>query len=98
MPTTLATPIVGPTVTNVAVVAFETRWTAGVLSEVRIVYVSSDGADNPTAGVQPSIAVTNDGPTMTAALTAFYQQGAHPKMGALAALAAINPALAGAVS
>ncbi len=98
MPTQLQNPITSPAITNVTVVDFSLRWVAGTLSAILILYVASDANDNPVPGVQPQLATTSDGPTMIAALTAFYQAGAHPKLGALAALAVLQPQLAGAAS
>ena len=98
MPTTLTTPITAPAITNVTVVDFSMRWASGTLSALLCVYVPSDANDNPVPGVQPVLVTTSDGPTMTAALTAFYQQGAHPKLGALAALAVLQPSLVGSAT
>jgi hypothetical protein len=99
MPTQLQNPITSPAITNVTVVDFSLRWANGTLSAIIIVYVASDANDNHVPGVQPQLATTSDGPTMTAALTAFYTgNGGHPKLGALAALAVLQPSLVGSVS
>jgi hypothetical protein len=93
MPTQLATPIAQATITDVTVLGFEARWTAGTLSAILVRYVASDANDNPIQGADPPLVYAADTPTMTAALTAFYGAGAHPKIGALAAFAVLNPAL-----
>ncbi len=97
MPTTLATPIVGPTVTNVAVVAFETRWTAGVLSCVDFACPYPSTHDS-LAALSPLWIECGFGLPVGARQDPG-DTGSSPFVDLLlAALAAINPAIAGAVS
>jgi hypothetical protein len=100
MPTTLTTPVSTPAVTTVTVLAMNLRWApGGTLSAITITYIASDSNDNPVSGASALTAYTADGPTMVAAMTAFYTgEVGHPKQGALAALAVLTPAMAGSVT
>jgi hypothetical protein len=91
-PIQLNSPIV-TSVANVTVLAFTFRFASGVL-QAYVAYTASDTNDVPVPGAD----VITVGPLALADLAAFYSAGAHPKLGALAALLSNQPQLAGAVT
>jgi hypothetical protein len=92
MPVQLQSPIAQAPIANVTVVNFQFRLLDTPIHAIGT-YIASDANDVPVPGAEP-FQVTHT----LAGIAAFYQAGAHPKLGALAALAVDMPAYQGASS